>query len=161
MSESLVSRYILDAGWTMMLLVPAAIVAAATALRATWILSTKNVRRIASGLPQDSTNLTRAEASAISSEVALDLFRYLQPLSALFVLSSLIGLLGSFTSVLYQPFPLLPVQLRQVLLPQVYGLSISIFCYTAFVLLRARLFALERDVILPDLLAGSEGGGLQ
>jgi len=145
MEKSILARYVLDGGWTMVLLLPAAVAAVATALRAGWVLRRANVRAIADQLYRSDD----ADSAAIAYAAALRLYGALQPLSALYVLAPLLGMLGSLVVLLSNESGLAVADLRRAILPPVWGVGIAIFSYLCFVLLRARLVAVERDIFLP------------
>lgn len=158
MPDSLLNQYVLAGGWTMALLLPAAIVALATAMRAAWLLRDKEVQKVARDLHPARPIEGNKGGESAAYAAALNLYGLLQPLSAVFVLASLIGMLGSFTAILAQPFPRGAAHLRQAMLPSIWGLSISVFSYAAFCLLRARVFRVEREILLPAMdVAQSEG----
>src|SRR5690606_10955487 len=116
------------------------------------------VAHLAESLSRHTAGMSRSDATAASYEAALRLYALLQPLSALFVLATLVGLLGSFSALLGMPAPVHPHHFRQALLPPVWGLGISIFSYAAFVILRARVYAAERDILLPAATATAGNG---
>src|SRR2546423_1111038 len=51
MADTLLSKYVLDGGWSMLLLVPGSVVAVAVAMRTGWALRSSNLREIARALP--------------------------------------------------------------------------------------------------------------
>lgn len=151
-ANSLLTRYVLDGGWSMLLLLPASVVTMAVALRCFWLLRDSNLQRIASAL-HVTENTSRADTAYAA---ALQLYGSLQPLVAMYVLAPLIGLLGSLTA-------LMPIQAQlssssprhpeafaaafhHALIPPFWGLSIACVSYAAFAILRAQIFRAETEL---------------
>lgn len=153
MSESILAHYVLDGGWSMLLLLPASVVSVAAALRSAWMMRGTAVLDIARQLPAHDDPLRPERAYA----AALQLYGTLQPLVAMYVLSPLIGLLGSLTTLIPVQSHLLTPGARQVeslhaayqhaLIPPFWGVAIAAFSYAAFALLRARVFRVETELL--------------
>jgi biopolymer transport protein ExbB/TolQ len=134
----------------MLLLVPASVVSVACALRCAWLFRGTNVQSTAQQLHPALSPADRA------CTAVLQLYATLQPLTAMYVLAPLIGMLGSLTSLIPLQARLLSPGARdlealthtyqQALIPTFWGVAIAAFSYAAFALLRARLFRAEQEL---------------
>jgi hypothetical protein len=148
-ADSILTHYVLDGGWSMLLLVPASVVSVAVALRSAWLTRGSELQRIAAGLPGEG----RADAAY---SAALQLYGTLQPLVAMYVLAPLVGLLGGLTTLIPIQVQLLTPGARQIevltkayqaaLLPLFWGVAVATFSYAVFALLRARIFRAESEL---------------
>ena len=152
MTDSILTRYVLDGGWSMLLLLPASVVSVAATLRTAWILRPGNLRLLTGQLPAGN-DTARADAAYLT---ALQLYGTLQPLSAMVILAPLVGLLGSLSALIPVQSQLLSPGVRQLevlvtayqraLIPPFWGVTIAAFSYAAFAILRARIFRAETEI---------------
>lgn len=157
----------------MLLLVPASVVTVAAIVRAGLALrrgelepgdaqrhTVAPVQRIAFRLEQIRERTGALTAEDVRAEVMLEavrLYAMLQPLVAVFVLSPLVGLLGSITGVMAANLDLagggspeaLAAAVERALVPGFWGVLISGVAYAGYVLLRARLYHCERTFLMP------------
>jgi biopolymer transport protein ExbB/TolQ len=125
----------------------------AIALRGAWLLRPGAIRTVARQLPANDS----AERSEAGYRAALQLYGQLQPLIAMYILSPLIGLLGSLSALIplqeqllspgARQMDLLTTAYQQALIPPFWGVAIAAFSYTAFAMLRARIFHIETELL--------------
>ncbi|MCX7718947.1 MAG: hypothetical protein N2111_11195 [Candidatus Sumerlaeaceae bacterium] len=163
MSErSFFEHYVLGGGWSMLLLVPALVVALFAGVRG--LLAVRGVRRygaemVASRLTQlfdRHGSLSPQDVRAEVAAVVNDLCTLLLPLQAVFILAPLAAVAGSVWRVMtasvavaggrVEPFA---AEVEQALVPLVWGVGIAALAYTFYLVNRIAILALERDVLVP------------
>lgn len=172
-TETYLDKYLLNGGWSMLLLVPFSVVALAVSLRCLLALRTAAVAPLAEQLrvrfstPTFGGKATLEDRRAQAYDAALQLYALLQPLWALFVLAPLVGLAGSITNLMgvfertaANPALLIP-ELQHALVPPMWGVAISAFCYTAAAICRARVFNVESDILQPAAMDALETPGTE
>jgi biopolymer transport protein ExbB/TolQ len=142
----------------MLLLIPASVVAVGIVLRNLWALRWSALQARAAELvtaPRNATAFSSISGEGVEPEI-LKMCAYLQPLSALFVLAPLAGLLGSLIQ-LSELFERLEGGLalsqsqaatifRGALLPAIWGTVLSAFCYAWYAVFRSRILSAEEEL---------------
>jgi biopolymer transport protein ExbB/TolQ len=156
--DNALKHYVLDGGWAMLLLIPASVLAVGIVLRNLWTLRWSALEDKASEL--ETSQGDRAMPSSMADDVVerevLKLCSYVQPLSALFVLAPLAGLLGSLVqlSALFERIEgglavsqsQAAVIFRGALLPAIWGALLSAFCYAWYAVFRSRILSAEEEL---------------
>ena len=142
----------------MLLLIPASVAALGIVLRNLWALRWNVLEAKAAELAASQQRASTASSipgDSTEREI-LKLCAYLQPLSALFVLAPLAGLLGSLIQ-LSELFRRIEGGLavsqsqaaaifRGALLPAIWGALLSAFCYAWYAVFRSRILSAEEEL---------------
>lgn len=163
--ETYFQHYVLNGGWAMLLLIPASVVTLAAILRGFILLygrgacneAVANIQERLSTIAGHGTKPTTEDVRAEVAGETLELYSAIQPLATMYVLTPLIGLLGSVTQVMNANVTLksgtsaekVGAALEAALVPTMWGLGIAVVAYAGFALLRSRLFRCERTNIMP------------
>lgn len=160
----------------MLLLIPASVVTVAAALRAALALrrdavagegTDSSVRQVEARLRElhhRHGTLTAADVRAEADAETLRLFALLQPLSAMAALAPLAGLLGSVTALMAANADaarrggneLLAAAVERALVPSFWGVGVAAVATAAYLMLRARLYVCETQIIRPAAEAAAD-----
>jgi len=145
----------------MLVLVPASIVAIATALRAAMMLWGRSVSRhvaevqTAIASHRSRTAISLADARIIAMDSAMRIYVALMPLSIIYALAPVVGALGTvwaLASVWRSSVSLqaryLASALEHAFMPLGWGLTVSLISIVLYGILKARLVWVEREILV-------------
>lgn len=172
MTESYFQHYVVNGGWAMLLLVPACLVMFAAIVRAMLVLTRQAI--IAEGERSSPSALQRVmermqqirsvhgivTAEDVRSEIFVEvthLYSFLVPLTAVFILAPLAGVLGAITALMNANIDLargvspgtLAISAERALVAPAWGVGISLVAYLAYAILRLRLYYCETRLLRP------------
>ena len=169
MLQSYFEHYVLGGGWAMLILVPASVVVVAVLVRGLLSLREKEftspsafnranavVARLRQIIERHK-NLTAEDVRAETSREILDVYAGFQPLVLITFVAPLIGLLASVLRLMAAQRTVastgsiepLAAATEQALIPMAWGVGVACLAYAAFVLLRSRLYYVERELLVP------------
>lgn len=151
----------------MILLLPVSVVALATTLRGFSVLSAKSVSLMENQVCESveksfnaNRQLTVTDVRDIAYDKALSVYSIIQPLSILYSIAPIIGVLGSVVTLMTGNMKFgksgdivkLSESLENSFIPCIWGIGIALVSLLGFGFLKSRLFKIESQVLVPVAL---------
>ncbi len=166
--NTFLQTYVISAGWVMVLLVPASVVALAAMLRAAVMLRSSAVANLTDGAAAEVVARLRAlkeahgtvTAQDIREEVDREMLEFaslLQPLYVIFIAAPMVGLIGAVIALLPATSAVgfmkdgvaLASVVHSALVSIGWGLGVGVFAFLGYAIFRARMWAVEADALRP------------
>lgn len=172
--NTFLQTYVISAGWVMVLLVPASVVALAAMLRAALMLRSQAVINLTDGPAGEVVARLRAlkeahgtvTAQDIREEIDREMLEFaalLQPLYFIFIAAPMVGLIGGVVALLpaasmagpMKDGAALALVVHSALVSIAWGLGVGVFAFVGFATLRARMWSVEAEELRPAVEAAS------